>query len=41
MPAVGEIADEFELRESAGAVRRLGELAARGPLVLIFYRGAW
>lgn len=40
-PAAGEIAPQFELPDSTGVLRRLSELVARGPLVLVFYRGAW
>ncbi len=40
-PAVGEIAPEFELPDSTGALRRLSELVAAGGVVLLFYRGSW
>jgi peroxiredoxin len=40
-PQAGEIAPDFELPDSTGTLRRLAELAAFGPLVLLFYRGHW
>jgi peroxiredoxin len=40
-PQPGEIAPDFELPDSTGSLRRLSELAASGPLVLLFYRGHW
>jgi peroxiredoxin Q/BCP len=40
-PARGEIAPDFELPDSSGAIRRLSELTSQGPLVLLFYRGSW
>lgn len=41
MPAVGDIAPEFELPDSTGAPRRLSEFVSHGRLVLLFYRGDW
>ena len=41
MPQAGRVAPDFELPDSTGAARRLSELAAGGPLVLLFYRGHW
>jgi len=41
MPAVGEIAPEFSIRDSTGAERTLSQLAAGGLCVLVFYRGHW
>jgi peroxiredoxin len=40
-PRVGEVTPEFMLPDSTGTARRLSELAANGPLVLLFYRGHW
>lgn len=40
-PQAGETAPDFELRDSTGALRRLTELCAANPLVLLFYRGHW
>jgi peroxiredoxin len=40
-PDVDQIAPDFELADSIGAPRRLSELVARAPTVLIFYRGHW
>lgn len=40
-PQPGEAAPDFELPDSTGAVRRLSELCAAKPLVLLFYRGHW
>ncbi|HEV2388273.1 MAG TPA: hypothetical protein VGS20_13575 [Candidatus Acidoferrales bacterium] len=41
MPEAGDIVGDFELKDSTGATRRLGDLTAGGRLLLIFYRGAW
>ncbi len=40
-PKTGEVALDFELPDSTGAPRKLSELTASGPLVLLFYRGHW
>jgi peroxiredoxin len=40
-PKVGQVAPDFTLPDSSGTERRLSELVAEGPLVLIFYRGHW
>ncbi|MFF4906577.1 peroxiredoxin [Streptomyces sp. NPDC001260] len=37
---VGDKVDDFELPDETGAVRRLSELLADGPVVLFFYPGA-
>jgi peroxiredoxin len=39
--APGEIAPDFALSDTSGVVRRLGELVAERPQILIFYRGHW
>ena len=39
--AVGELAPDFEAPDPHGAVVRLADRLARGPVVLSFYRGAW
>lgn len=41
VPTAGTVAPDFEVPDSAGAVRRLSALTAERSLVLIFYRGAW
>lgn len=41
VPETGEVAPDFELRDSTGTPRRLSALLARSPHVLIFYRGYW
>ncbi|MBV9157127.1 MAG: redoxin domain-containing protein [Acidobacteriaceae bacterium] len=41
LPAPGEFAPDFELLDSTGTQRRLSELVAQTPLVLLFYRGYW
>jgi thioredoxin-dependent peroxiredoxin len=41
MPGAGDLAPEFELSDSTGTPRRLSELVAETPIVLLFYRGAW
>ncbi len=38
---VGEVAPDFYLGDSTGTSRRLSDLVASGPTVLIFYRGHW
>lgn len=38
---VGRLAPDFELPDAHGKPVRLGDLLARGPVVLSFYRGAW
>lgn len=40
-PQAGETAPDFELADSTCALRRLSELCASSPLVLLFYRGHW
>ena len=41
MPAVNDRAPDFALPDSTGTLRRLSDLVAPGPLVLLFYRGSW
>jgi peroxiredoxin len=41
VPVVGEIAQEFELPDSARVPLRLSELISYDRLVLLFYRGNW
>lgn len=38
---VGVSTPEFELPAATGRIVRLGDLLARGPVVLAFYRGVW
>lgn len=38
---VGDLAPDFELRDTEGATVALGDLLDKGPLVLSFYRGRW
>jgi peroxiredoxin len=40
-PATGETAPDFEAVDAHGTPRRLGDLCAEKPLVLVFYRGHW
>jgi peroxiredoxin len=40
-PSVGEIAPDFTTADMTGASRRLADLCAAEPLVLVFYRGHW
>ncbi len=40
-PNVGEVAPDFILPDATGALRRLAELCAERPIVLVFYRGHW
>lgn len=40
-PGVGDVAPEFELPDARGGDLSLASALASGPVVLIFYRGAW
>ncbi|HVA76413.1 MAG TPA: hypothetical protein VNF27_00885 [Candidatus Binataceae bacterium] len=40
-PALGELAPDFALADTGGTIRKLGELAAPGFCVVVFYRGHW
>jgi peroxiredoxin len=40
-PGVGALAPGFELPDQAGRATALSQLLSRGPVVLVFYRGAW
>jgi peroxiredoxin len=40
-PVELHVAPPFELRDCRGDAVRLGDLLARGPLVIVFYRGHW
>ena len=40
-PAPGEVAPDFVLPDSTGAVRRLSDLVRERPCILVFYRGHW
>ena len=40
-PAVEGIAPDFTLVDTTGAPRRLADLCAERPFVLVFYRGHW
>jgi peroxiredoxin len=40
-PDLGQTAPDFTLPDSTGSARRLGELCAARPQVLVFYRGHW
>jgi peroxiredoxin len=40
-PDVGDVAPDFTTTDAAGAPRRLADLCAERPLVLVFYRGHW
>jgi len=41
VPAIGELAPEFELPDSTVTPRRLSEFVLQGPVGLLFYRGHW
>ena len=41
VPKVGARAPDFTLPNEAGEPVALGDLRARGPVVLSFYRGRW
>lgn len=38
---VGDLAPDFELKDTEGEAVALGDLLDKGPLVLSFYRGRW
>ncbi len=40
-PKLAAKAHEFVLLDSTGVERRLSELVAERPVVLLFYRGDW
>ena len=40
-PAVGTRAPNFRLQDARGGKVELAELRARGPVVVVFYRGPW
>jgi peroxiredoxin len=40
-PAVGSQAPNFRLPDARGGAVELAELRARGPVVVVFYRGQW
>src|SRR5215469_7568923 len=40
-PAVGDQAPNFRLPDARGGEVELAELRAGGPVVVVFYRGAW
>jgi peroxiredoxin len=40
-PAIDEVAPDFTVLDASGSPRRLADLAAERPLVLVFYRGHW
>lgn len=39
--AIGERAPDFTLPRAGGGSLRLSQALARGPVVLVFYRGQW
>jgi peroxiredoxin len=40
-PDVGNVAPDFTLPDAMMSPRRLGDLCAERPHVLVFYRGHW
>jgi peroxiredoxin len=40
-PEIGAVAPDFTLSDADGVPRRLADLCAERPLVLVFYRGHW
>jgi peroxiredoxin len=40
-PAVDEVAPDFTLPDASSTPRRLSDLCAERPMVLVFYRGHW
>jgi len=41
VPQLGSTIADFELPDTGNQPRRLSELAARGAVVAVFYRGHW
>ena len=41
VPEIGGEAPEFNLPSAQGGQLRLGMRTARGPVVVVFFRGAW
>ena len=41
MPAIGTMAPMFSLPNQDGTIVRSGELLAKGPLVVSYFRGQW
>jgi hypothetical protein len=40
-PDVGDVAPDFTLPDAKKTLRRLADLCAASPAVLVFYRGHW
>jgi len=40
-PDVGDVAPDFTLPDATSTLRRLADLCAVRPTVLVFYRGHW
>jgi peroxiredoxin len=40
-PALGAVAPDVQALDANGSLRRLADLCAEHPLVLVFYRGHW
>jgi peroxiredoxin len=40
-PKVTDVAPDFTLSDATGTPRRLADLCATQPLLLVFYRGHW
>ena len=40
-PTQGSVAPDFALLDGEGGRHRLSETLARGPVMLLFYRGHW
>lgn len=40
-PNVTDVAPDFTVSDATGTPRRLADLCAEQPLLLVFYRGHW
>lgn len=40
-PDVGDVGPDFTLPDATATLRRLADLCAARPTVLVFYRGHW
>jgi peroxiredoxin len=40
-PNVTDVAPDFTLADATGSPRRLADLCAAQPLLMVFYRGHW
>lgn len=41
IPHVGAVVSDFELPNTSRELKRLGQMVAHRPVMLLFYRGYW